>query len=183
MRTDTIIILTVCAIITVIFAIYNFMAVPVMMYGGATIGFLFNLKQEHIKLSPAEFLNRYRWSYFGVSALLILLAGVNSIGYHNRAKEYHRCCETAINDTVIALDRRGKMGNMIKLANGETYGVFIAPLTKVIEVENIIRKNKNRIILKKKANNDTIIFIDSYGYTWTFPLADPSLKTIFEKSD
>ena len=72
------------------------------------------------------------------------------------------------------------MGNEIKLANGESYRVYIAPLTMVIEVENIIQNKKNRIILQKKAYNDTIIFVDSYGYKWIFEIGDPSLKTIFE---
>lgn len=29
--------------------------------------------------------------------------------------------------------------------------------------------------------NDTIVFVDSHEYKWTFVIADPSLKTIFEK--
>lgn len=150
------------------------------MYGGATAAFLIVLEKKRIKLDFKDFLNKYRWSYFGVSSLLIFFACVNSLGFYNRANEYHRCYNAAINDTVIALDRWGKMGNKIKLANGESYGVYIAPLTMVIEVENMVQKKRNRIILQKKAYNDTIIFVDSYGYKWTFEIGDPSLKTIFE---
>ncbi len=180
MKPTTIIILAICVIITSVYAIYNFLFAPILMYGGATASFLITLDKKQIKLSPKDFLNKYRWSYFGVSVLLLFLAGVNSLGFHNSAKEYHRCYETAINDTVTALDRWGKMGNEIKLANGESYRVYIAPLTMVIEVENIIQNKKNRIILQKKAYNDTIIFVDSYGYKWIFEIGDPSLKTIFE---
>lgn len=72
------------------------------------------------------------------------------------------------------------MGKKIYLANGESYGVFIEPLTTVIELERIVQHRKNIVILHKKADNDTLIFVDSYDYKWIFEIADPSLKTIFE---
>ncbi len=180
MKVRTIVILGICILITIIFAIYNFLLVPIMAYGWATGAFLITLSRKKVRLSWIDFLNKYSWSYLGVSALLVFLAAVNSIGYHNCSQEYLRCYKDEINDTVINLDRWGKMGKKIYLANGESYGVFIEPLTTVIELERIVQHRKNIVILHKKADNDTLIFVDSYDYKWIFEIADPSLKTIFE---
>lgn len=118
MKLRTIVILALCVVIMLIFALYKFLLVPLFMYGLATGAFLITSHQNKIKLNCKDFLNKYSWSYLGVSVLLIFLAGVNSIGYHNSAKEYRRCFDVEINDTVISLDRWGKMGNKIYLANG-----------------------------------------------------------------
>lgn len=75
----------------------------------------------------------------------------------------------------------GKTGNKVNLTNGKSFGIFIGPLTEVIELENVIQKKKNIVTLQKKANNDTIVFVDLHEYKWTFVIADPSLKTIFEE--
>ena len=180
MKLRTIVILVLCVVIMLIYALYNFLLVPIFMYGWATGAFLILSSQKKLKLNCKDFLNKYSWSYLGVSVLLIFLAGVNSIGYHNRAKEYRLCFDAEINDTVVSLDRWGKMGKKVRLSNGESFGIFIDPLTKVIELENVIKEKKNIIILHKKAQNDTIVFVDSYDYEWTFEIANPSLKTIFE---
>lgn len=181
MKFRTIIILAICVVITGVYALYNFLLMPILVYGWATGAFLITLNKKHIKLNCIEFLNKYSWSYFGVSVLLVLLAAVNSIGYHNSAKEYRRCFESEINDTVASIDRWGKMGNKINLTNGESFGVYISPLTEVIDLENVIQKKRNIVTLHKKAQNDTIVFVDSHEYKWTFVIADPSLKTIFEE--
>lgn len=181
MKFRTIIILAICLVITGVYALYNFLLMPILVYGWATGAFLITLNKKHIKLNCIEFLNKYSWSYFGVSVLLVLLAAVNFIGYNNSSKEYRRCFETEINDTVAGIDRWGKMGYKINLTNGESFGVYISPLTKVIELENIIQNKKNIVTLQKKIHNDTIVFVDSHEYKWTFIIADPSLKTIFEK--
>lgn len=181
MKFRTITILAICVVITCVYAIYNFILLPILVYAWATVALLITLKRKQTKLNSVEFLNKYSWSYFGVSILLVLLAAVNSIGYSNGAKEYRKCHNAQINDTVISLERWGKMGNKINLTNGESYGVFIDPLTEVIELENVIQKKKNIVTLQKKAHNDTIVFVDSHEYKWTFVIADPSLKTIFEK--
>lgn len=166
--------------ITCTYALYNFIAVPILFYVWITIAFLVTSKKKQIKLNCIDFLNKYSWSYLGLSVLLVLLATVNSIGYQNRTKEYQKCFDAEINDTVVSLERWGKMGKKVRLTNGESFGIFIDPLTKVIELENVIQKKKNIVILQKKAQNDTIVFVDSYDYEWTFEIADPSLKTIFE---
>lgn len=181
MKLRTIITLTICFIITFIFAIYNFLLVPIFMYGMATVGFIITLNNKGVKLGYKEFLDKYSWPYLVVSIFLILFAVVNSIGINNAVKEYEKCYQTEINDTVVALDDWGKTGNKIRLATGESYCVFIGPLTEVIEVEGIIKKNKNIITLHKKAHNDTLTFVDSYDYKWYFEIGDPTLKTIFEK--
>lgn len=181
MKFRTVIILAICAVITGLYALYNFIIMPIMVYGWATGALLITLNRKQIKLNCVDFMNKYSWSYFGVSILLVLLAAVNSIGYSNSAKEYRKCYNVQINDTIISLDRWGKMGNKINLTNGESYGVFIDPLTEVIELENVIQKKKNIVTLQKKAHNDTIVFVDSHEYKWSFVIADPSLKTIFEK--
>ena len=181
MKLRTIIILAICIVITGVYALYNFLLMPILFYGWATGAFLITLNRKHIKLNCVEFLNKYSWSYFGVSVLLVLLAAVNSIGYHNSAKEYRRCFETEINDTVAGIDRWGKMGKKINLTNGESFVVYISPLSQVIELENVIQKKKNMVTLQKEANNDTIVFVDSHEYKWTFVIADPALKTIFEE--
>ncbi len=180
MKLRTIVILAICVVIISAYALYNFILVPILVYGWVTGAFIITLNRKHLKLNFVEFLNKYSWPYFGVSVLLVLLAAVNSIGYHNSAKEYRRCFETEINDTVAGIDRWGKMGNKINLTNGESFGVFISPLTEVIDLENVIQKKKNMVTLHKEANNDTIVFVDSHEYKWTFVIADPSLKTIFE---
>ena len=181
MKLRTIVILALCGVIMLIYALYNFLLVPIFMYGWATGAFIIISHQKKIKLNCKDFLNKYSWSYLGVAVLLVFLAAVISIGYHNSAKEYRRCFETEINDTVAGIDRWGKMGNKINLTNGESFGVYISPLTQVIELENVIQKKKNMVTLQKKANNDTIVFVDSYDYRWIFKIGDPSLKTIFEK--
>ena len=181
MKFTTIVILTLCVAITGIYALYNFLLLPVLVYGWATAMFIITLNRKQIKFNCIDFLNKYSWSYLGVSVLLIFLAGVNSIGYHNRTKEYQKCFDAEINDTVVSLDRWDKMGKEIYLANGESYVVFIEPLTEVIDLEKVIQKKKNIVTLRKKANNDTIVFVDSYDYRWIFKIGDPSLKTIFEK--
>ncbi len=181
MKLRTVVMLAICVVITGVYALYNFILLPILVYGWVTGAFLITINRKQIKLNYIEFLNKYSWSYFGVSVLLVFFAAVNSIGYHNRAKEYRRCLETEINDTVADIDRWGKMGNKINLTNGESFGVYISPLTKVIDLENVIHKKKNIVTLQKKAHNDTIVFVDSYEYKWTFVIADPSLKTIFEK--
>lgn len=181
MKFRTVIILAICVVITCVYAIYNFILLPILVYGWTTGALLITLNRKQIKLNCVDFMNKYSWSYFGVSILFVLLAAVNSIGYSNGAKEYRKCYNAQINDTVISLDRWGKMGNKINLTNGESYGVFIDPLTEVIELENVIQKKKNIVTLQKKARNDTIVFVDSHEYKWTFVIADPSLKTIFEK--
>ena len=181
MKLRTIVILVLCVVLMLIYALYNFLLVPIFMYGWATGAFLILSSQKKLKLNSKDFLNKYSWSYLGVSVLLVFFAAVNSIGYHNSAKEYRRCFETEINDTVAGIDRWGKMGNKINLTNGESFGVYISPLTQVIELENVIQKKKNMVTLQKEANNDTIVFVDSYDYRWTFKIGDPSLKTIFEK--
>ncbi|MEZ3558467.1 MAG: hypothetical protein K1V86_03255 [Duncaniella sp.] len=180
MKLRTIVVLTICVMITCTYALYNFIAVPILFYVWMTIAFLVTSKKKQIKLNCIDFLNKYSWSYLGVSVLLVLLATVNSIGYQNRTKEYQKCFDAEVNDTVVSLERWGKMGNKVRLSNGESFGIFIDPLTKVIELENVIQKKKNIVILQKKAQNDTIIFVDSYDYEWTFEIANPSLKTIFE---
>lgn len=181
MKFRTILILAICCVIIGIYAIYNFILLPILVYAWATVALLITSNRKQIKLNSVAFLNKYSWSYFGVSILLVLLAAVNSTGYSKVAKEYRKCHNAQINDTVISLDRWGKMGNKINLTNGESYGVFIDPLTEVIELENVIQKKKNIVTLQKKALNDTIVFVDSHEYKWTFVIADPSLKTIFEK--
>ena len=181
MKLRTVVMLAICVVITGVYALYNFILVPILVYGWATGAFLITLNRKQIKLNCVEFLNKYSWSYFGVSVLLVLFAAINSIGYNNSAKEYRRCFESEINDTVAVIDRWGKTGNEINLTNGESFGVYISPLTKVIELENVIQKKKNIVTLQKKANNDTIVFVDSHDYKWTFVIADPSLKTVFEK--
>ena len=181
MKLRTIVILALCVVIMLIFVLYKFLLVPLFMYGWATGAFIIISHQKKIKLNCKDFLNKYSWSYLGVSVLLIFLAGVNSIGYHNRTKEYQKCFDAEINDTVVSLDRWDKMGKEIYLANGESYVVFIEPLTEVIDLEKVIQKKKNIVTLRKKANNDTIVFVDSYDYRWIFKIGDPSLKTIFEK--
>ena len=180
MKLRTIVILALCVVIMLIFVLYKFLLVPLFMYGWATGAFIIISHQKKIKLNCKDFLNKYSWSYLGVSLLLIFLAGVNSIGYHNRTKEYQKCFDAEINDTVVSLESWGKMGNKVRLTNGESFGIFIDPLTEVIELENVIQKKKNIVILQKKAQNDTIVFVDSYDYEWIFELANPSLKTIFE---
>ena len=175
MKLRTIVVLTICVMITCKYAFYNFIAVPILFYVWMTIAFLVTSKKKQIKLNCIDFLNKYSWSYLGLSVLLVLLATVNSIGYQNRSKEYQKCFDAEINDTVESLERWGKMGNKVRLTNGESFGIFIAPLTKVIELENVIQKKKNIVILHKKAQNDTIVFVDSYDYEWTFEIADPSL--------
>ena len=129
MKLRTIVILALCVVIMLIFVLYKFLLVPLFMYGWATGAFLITLHQKKIKLNWKDFLNKYSWSYFGVSVLLIFLAGVNSIGYHNSAKEYRRCFDAEINDTVVSLESWGKMGNKVRLTNGESFGIFIDPLT------------------------------------------------------
>lgn len=181
MKLRTIVILIICAIVTCTYAIYNFIVLPIMSYGWMTGAWLMTLNKKQIKLNYIDFLNKYSWSYLVVSVFLVLCAAVMSIGYHNSTMEYRRCYESEINDTVISLDRWGKMGNKVNLTNGESFGIYIGPLTQVIDVENVIRRKKNIVTLQKKADNDTIVFIDSYGYKWTFEIADPSLKNIFEK--
>lgn len=181
MKLRTIVILAICCVIIGIYAIYNFILLPILVYGWATGALLIISSRKQTKLSCADFLNKYSWSYLGVSVLLVFLATVNFIGYHNCTKEYQRCYEAEINDTVANIDYWGKTGDKIYLKNGKSFGVFIEPLTKVIEVKNIIQKKKSIIILQKKAHNDTIVFVDSHEYKWTFVIADPSLKTIFEK--
>ena len=181
MKFTTIVILTLCVAITGIYALYNFLLLPVLVYGWATAMFIITLNRKQIKFNCIDFLNKYSWSYLGVSVLLVLLATVNSIGYHNRTKEYQKCFDAEINDTVVSLDRWDKMGKEIYLANGESYVVFIEPLTEVIDLEKVIQKKKNIVTLRKKANNDTIVFVDSYDYRWTFKIGDPTLKTVFEK--
>ena len=181
MKLRTIVILAICVVIISAYALYNFILVPILVYGWVTGAFIITLNRKHLKLNFVEFLNKYSWPYFGVSVLLVLLAAVNSIGYHNSVKEYRRCFETEINDTVAGIDRWGKMGNKIYLTNGKSFGVYISPLTEVIDLENVIQKKKNIVTLQKKANNDTIVFVDSHEYKWTFVIADPSLKTIFEE--
>ena len=159
MKLRTIVILTLCVVIMLIYALYNFLLVPIFMYGLASVAFLYTSYQKKIRLSCKDFLNKYSWSYFGVSALLIFFAGVNSIGYHNSAMEYRRCFDAEINDTVVSLDRWGKMGNEIYLAKGESYVVFTKPLTEVIDLGKVIQKKKNIVTLQKNANNDTIVFV------------------------
>lgn len=181
MKLRTVVMLAICIVITGVYALYNFILVPILFYGCATGAFLITLNRKQIQLNCVEFMNNYSWSYFGVSVLLIFLAAVNSIEYHNKAKEYRRCFETEINDTVVSLDHWGKIGNKVNLTNGESFGIFIGPLTKVIEMGNVIQKRKNIVTLQKKAHNDTIVFVDSHEYKWTFVIADPSLKTIFEE--
>ena len=181
MKFRAIVILALCVVIMLIFALYKFLLVPLFMYGWATGAFLILSSQKKLKLNSKDFLNKYSWSYLGVSVLLVLLATVNSIVYHNRTKEYQKCFDAEINDTVVSLDRWDKMGKEIYLANGESYVVFIEPLTEVIDLEKVIQKKKNIVTLRKKANNDTIVFVDSYDYRWIFKIGDPSLKTIFEK--
>ena len=181
MKLRTIVILALCVVIMLIFALYKFLLVALFMYGWATGAFIIISHQKKIKLNCKDFLNKYSWSYLGVSVLLIFLAGVNSISYHNSAMEYRLCFDAEINDTVISFDRWGKMGKKIYLVNGESYVVFIEPLTEVIDLEKVIQKKKNKVTLRKKANNDTIVFVDSYDYRWTFKIGDPSLKTVFEK--
>lgn len=181
MKLRTVVMLAICVVIIGVYALYNFILVPILVYGWATGAFLITLNRKQIKLNCVEFLNKYGWSYFGVSVLLVFFAAVNSIGYHNSAKEYRRCFESEINDTVAVIDRWGKTGNKVNLTNGESFGIIIAPLTEVIELENVIQKKKNIVTLQKKANNDTIVFVDSHDYKWTFVIADPSLKTVFEK--
>ena len=110
MKLRTIVILVLCVVIMLIYALYNFLLVPIFMYGWATGAFLITLHQKKIKLNWKDFLNKYSWSYLGVSVLLIFLAGVNSIGYHNRTKEYQKCFDAEINDTVVRWDRWDKMG-------------------------------------------------------------------------
>ena len=180
MKFRTIVILTICAAIIGIYALYNYLLLPVLVYGWATAMFIITLNRKQIKFNCIDFLNKYSWSYLGVSVLLVLLATVNSIGYQNSTKEYQKCFDAEINDTVVSLERWGKMGNKVRLTNGESFGIFIDPLTKVIELENVIQNKKNIVILQKKAQNDTIVFMDSYDYEWTFEIANPSLKTIFE---
>lgn len=121
MKLRTIVVLTICVMITCTYALYNIIAVPILFYVWMTIAFLVTSKKKQIKLNCIDFLNKYSWSYLGVSVLLVLLATVNSIGYQNRSKEYQK------------------------------------------------------VILHKKAQNDTIVFVDSYDYEWTFEIADPSL--------
>lgn len=155
---------------------------PILVYGWATGAFLITINRKQIKLNYIEFLNKYSWSYLAY-LFTCLFAAVNSIGYHNSAKEYRRCLETEINDTVINLDRWGKTGNKVNLTNGESFGIFIAPLTEVIELENVIQKKKNIVTLQKKAHNDTIVFVDSHEYNWTFVIADPSLKLSLKNNE
>ena len=181
MKLRTIVILVLCVVIMLIYALYNFLLVPIFMYGWATGAFLILSSQKKLKLNSKDFLNKYSWSYLGVSVLLVLLATVNSIGYHNRTKEYQKCFDAEINDTVVSLDRWDNMGKEIYLANGESYVVFIEPLTEVIDLEKVIQKKKNIVTLRKNANNDTIVFVDSYDYRWTFKIGDPTLKNVFEK--
>lgn len=181
MKLITFVMLAICVVITGVYALYNFILVPILFYGCATGAFLITINRKQIKLNCVEFLNKYSWSYFAVSVLLIFFAAVNSIGYHNRSKEYRRCFEAGINDTVVSLDYWGKTGNKVNLTNGESFGIFIGPLTEVIELGNVVKKRKNIVTLQKKAHNDTIVFVDSHEYKWTFVIADPSLKTIFEK--
>ena len=129
MKLRTIVILALCVVIMLIFALYKFLLVPLFMYGWATGAFIIISHQKKIKLNCKDFLNKYSWSYLGVSLLLIFLAGVNSIGYHNRTKEYQKCFDAEINDTVVSLESWGKMGNKVRLTNGESFGIFIDPLT------------------------------------------------------
>ena len=110
MKLRTIVILALCVVIMLIFALYKFLLVPLFMYVWATGAFIIISHQKKIKLNCKDFLNKYSWSYLEVSVLLIFFAGVNSIGYHNRAKEYRLCFDAEINDTVVSLDRWGKMG-------------------------------------------------------------------------
>lgn len=88
MKLRTIVILSICVVITGVYAIYNFILLPILVYGLATGAFFITINRKHIKLSCVEFLNKYSWSYFGVSVLLVLLAAVNSIGFNNSSKEY-----------------------------------------------------------------------------------------------
>ena len=129
MKLRTIVILALCVVIMLIFVLYKFLLVPLFMYGWATGAFIIISHQKKIKLNCKDFLNKYSWSYLGVSLLLIFLAGVNSIGYHNRTKEYQKCFDAEINDTVVSLESWGKMGNKVRLTNGESFGIFIDPLT------------------------------------------------------
>ena len=51
MKLRTIIILAVCVVITGVYALYNFILMPILVYGWATGAFLITLNKKHIKLN------------------------------------------------------------------------------------------------------------------------------------
>ena len=59
MKFRTIIILAICVVITGVYALYNFLLMPILLYGWATGAFLITLNKKQIKLNYIEFLNKY----------------------------------------------------------------------------------------------------------------------------
>ena len=58
MKLRTIVILALCVVIILIFALYKFLLVPIFMYGWATGAFIIISHQKKIKLNCKDFLNR-----------------------------------------------------------------------------------------------------------------------------
>lgn len=136
------------------------------------------MSQQKLHLDFWGFLKKYGWFYWIATVSLIVFAVGNYSGDRASAEKYYQCYESTINDTVVSIDYWRKTGNKIELSNGNTYYVYITPY--IGEVENIVRRKRNTIVAKKKANCDTLYFVDSYDYKWKYVISNPKPKTIFE---
>lgn len=175
----SIILLIVIAIVLMTLVIYKFALAALFMYGFATFACVITMDQQKLHLDFWGFLNKYTWFYWVATITLILFAVVNYSGDKAAEKKYYHCYESALNDTVVSIDGWRKTGNEIELSSGKIYNVYVTPY--IGEVENIVRRKRNTIVAKKKANCDTLYFIDSYNYQWQFVISNPKPKTIFEK--
>lgn len=174
----SIILLIVIASVLMTLVIFKFAILAFFMYGFATFACVVTMQQKKKHLDFWGFLKEYGWFYWVASASLVLCAVVNYNGDKAAEKEYYRCYEAVMKDTVVSIGYWRKTGNVIDLSNGKSYRVYIYPY--IGEIENIVRKKRNIIIAHKEAYNDTINFEDLHGYEWNFVISNPQPKTIFD---
>ncbi len=75
MKFRTILILAICCVIIGIYAIYNFILLPILVYAWATVALLITSNRKQIKLNSVAFLNKYSWSYFGLAIVSCMAEG------------------------------------------------------------------------------------------------------------
>ena len=175
----SIILLIAIAIVFMTLVIFRFALAALFMYGFATFACVITMSQQKLHLDFWGFLKKYSWFYWVATITLILFAVVNYQGDKASEEKYYNCYESALNDTVVSIDYWRKTGNKIELSNGKIYNVYVTPY--IGEVENIVRRKRNTIVVNKKANCDTLYFEDSYNYQWQFVICNPKPKTIFEE--
>ena len=165
------ILLTFAVIITAAYALYGFVLVPVLVYGFITFACISH--DKGVRHSLMSFVEAHRTAYCLCSVLLVFLAGVNYAKNLSEVSYYNAAYASVANDTVVSIKPWGKMGNEIRLSDGQRFKIYLTEKQYLY-----LLAEKHNLILHKEADSDTMTFTTLSGFESIHRFNNPRLEPV-----